>query len=89
MAEQTQTTDHKTIQSFADEHNLKPAKVEGTGNGNTGMIRLMQPGSSASETDNLEEISWNNWFKAFEDNDLALVYEKNGSGNFNKLVSRN
>jgi len=83
MSEEKKTTDHKAIQSFAEEHNLKPAAVKD----NDELIRLMQPQSSASESDNLKEISWNDWFEAFEKNNLALVY---GAGNsFNKLVSRN
>lgn len=89
MSEQKQTTDHKVIQSFAEENKLKPARVKGTGNGSEGMIRLMQPSSPASDSDNLEEVSWNTWFEAFEKNDLALIFEKGDSKDFNKLVSRN
>lgn len=87
MSDQKQTTDHKAIQSFAEENNLKPARVKESSNGD--LIRLMQPSSPASENDKLEEISWNKWFEAFEENDLALVYEAGDSKDFNKLVSRN
>jgi ABC-type thiamine transport system substrate-binding protein len=40
----------------------------------------------------LEEISWDEWFRAFDENQLAFVYEdETVSGKrstFNKLVSR-
>jgi hypothetical protein len=40
----------------------------------------------------LQDISWDEWFRKFEEQRLALVYqEKTDTGadsNFNKLVSR-
>jgi len=40
----------------------------------------------------LQEISWDEWFEKFDDNNLALVYQEKTSGGkasrFNKLVSR-
>jgi len=53
------------------------------------MIRLDFPGYSG---DSLEPISWDEWFKAFDANKLALVYQdKTADGarsNFNKLIGR-
>jgi hypothetical protein len=44
------------------------------------------------EDESLEEISWNEWFEAFDANGLALVYQEQTEGGeesrFNKLVSR-
>lgn len=54
------------------------------------MIRLDFPGYSGAES--LEQISWEDWFKAFDDNGLALlVQDQTSSGSeshFNKLVAR-
>jgi hypothetical protein len=54
------------------------------------MIRLDFPGFSGEQS--LEAITWAQFFTAFDDNDLALVYqEKTAAGqrsNFNKLVKR-
>jgi hypothetical protein len=54
------------------------------------MIRLDFPGFSGEGS--LEEISWDEFFDAFDKNELALLYqEKTATGkrsNFNKLVSR-
>jgi hypothetical protein len=65
--------------------------VRGTGGKNDpGMIRLDFPGFTGSET--LQPISWDEWFRAFDENNLALlVQEETADGtrsNFNKLVSR-
>jgi hypothetical protein len=54
------------------------------------MIRLDFPGFSGEGS--LEEISWEEFFNAFDKNQLALVYQETTAegqrSNFNKLVSR-
>jgi ferritin-like metal-binding protein YciE len=85
------TTDHDEIRQWAEERGAKPACVKGTGEkGDTGMIRIDFPGYSGGES--LQPISWDEFFKKFDENNLALLYqEKTASGqksNFNKLVKR-
>lgn len=85
------TTNHNEIRRWAESRGAKPACVKGTGgNGDPGMIRLDFPGYSGA--DSLQEISWDDWFRAFDDNELALLYQEETAGgersNFNKLVSR-
>jgi hypothetical protein len=54
------------------------------------MIRLDFPGYSGEES--LQEISWDDWFQKFDENDLALMVQDVEFGgqpsNFNKLVKR-
>ena len=83
--------DHDEIQRWAEERNAAPACVRGTGGGkDPGMIRLDFPGFSGARS--LEHIDWNKWFRAFDENNLALlVQDKTARGqrsNFNKLISR-
>lgn len=85
------TTDHDEIRRWAEARGARPACIKGTGGGDdVGMIRLDLPGFSGAES--LQEISWDQWFDAFDENGLALVFqEETASGersNFNKLVSR-
>jgi hypothetical protein len=86
------TTDHEEIRQWAEERGAHPACVRGTGKkkGDIGMIRLDFPGFSGENS--LEEISWDEWFKAFDKNKLALIYQEQTAegekSNFNKLVSR-
>jgi hypothetical protein len=81
------TTDHGEIRRWAEQHGGKPAAVSSTGSGgDPGILRLMFPDAPQHDDDALEEISWDEWLQAFDDNGLALVYEPDG--NFNKLVSR-
>ena len=91
MASAQPLTDHRRIREWAEARKAKPACVRGTGGKNDpGMIRLDFPGFTGSET--LQPISWDEWFRAFDENNLALlVQEETADGtrsNFNKLVSR-
>jgi hypothetical protein len=84
-------TDHDEILDWAEARGAKPACVKGTGqNDDVGMIRLDFPGWS--DSDSLQYIAWDQWFRAFDENGLALlVQERTADGdvsNFNKLVSR-
>lgn len=91
MAAAKSTIDHEQIRKWADERGGKPACVRGTGGkGDIGMIRIDFPGFSGEGR--LEEITWDEWFRAFEENGLALMYQETTSdgkkSNFNKLISR-
>ena len=85
------TTDHDAIKQWAETRNGQPARVKSTSDADdTGLIRLTF--SKPDDDSNLETISWDEWFEAFEANKLELVYqEENSNGErsqFNKLVSR-
>jgi hypothetical protein len=91
MASSHALTDHEQIRRWAEARKAKPACVKGTGGKNDpGMIRLDFPGFTGGES--LQPISWHEWFKAFDENGLALlVQDETADGkqsNFNKLVSR-
>ena len=91
MASAEPLTDHRRIREWAEARDAQPACVKGTGGKNdTGMIRLDFPGYSGE--DSLQAISWDEWFRSFDENKLALlVQEETADGtrsNFNKLVSR-
>ncbi len=94
MASQTTTTtDHDEIRRWVEEHDGKPASVRGTDGGadDAGILRIDFPGGAGQ--DQLEHISWDDWFQKFEDSNLAFLYQQEkASGEdstFFKLVSRN
>jgi hypothetical protein len=92
MASQTRTTtDHDEIRRWVEEHDGSPAAVRGTERKNSpGVLRFDFPGGAGE--DELEHISWDEWFDAFDGNKLALLYqEQKASGEdstFFKLVNR-
>jgi hypothetical protein len=91
MASAQPVTDHRRIREWAEARGAKPACVRGTGGkDDVGMIRLDFPGYTGGDT--LQPITWDEWFRAFDENNLALlIQEETAEGepsNFNKLVSR-
>src|SRR3954468_7945967 len=66
MASQSQTvktTVHEEIRRWAEEHGGKPARVRGTADGGGGVLRIDFPGGAGE--DDLEPISWDEWFEIF------------------------
>lgn len=85
------TDNHDTIRKWAEERNARPTRVKRTGgNGDPGILRLDFPGYEGEN--DLEEISWDEFFEKFDESGLDFIYqERTESGelsNFNKLVNR-
>jgi len=81
------TTNHKTIQDWVSERGGHPARVKGTEKqGGVGLLRIDYPGYSGEET--LERVSWEEFFEAFDNNDLAFLYEDEKNSRFSKFISR-
>ena len=75
MATSAITTDNDVIRKWVDARGGKPAKVRGTGEDeNTGILRILFPGRGSDTR--LEEISWTAFFKNFEDNKIAFLYQE-------------
>lgn len=85
----TVTTDHDKIREWAEKRGGKPAHVKSTGQENDpGLLRIDFP-DGAEEA--LEQISWEEFFRKFEEKKLAFLYEEGSGGNesrFNKFISR-
>ena len=86
------TTNHDEIKQWVEERGGYPARVKGTESKNSaGLLRIDYPGFSGENR--LEEITWEEFFEAFDKNKLAFLYQdKTADGKesrFNKLVNRN
>ncbi|HVI71903.1 MAG TPA: hypothetical protein VM656_10495 [Pyrinomonadaceae bacterium] len=79
------TTDHEEIRRWVEERGGHPARVEGTN-----LLRIDYPGFSGEQR--LEEISWDDFFEIFDENNLKFLYQENtkdgGQSRFSKLVDR-
>lgn len=85
------TTDHETIRRWAEARGGRPAMVRGTGAaGEPGVLRI--DFAEGQPDENLEPISWDEWFRKFEDARLAFLYQdttaRGERSRFCKLVSR-
>jgi len=89
MAESKTTTNHDEIRRWVEERGGRPAAVTDTGgDGDAGILRI----DFGDEDEGLHEISWDEFFKTFDENNLAFLYQEetnqSSESRFNKLVSR-
>ena len=87
MSDTNKTTDHNKIKEWVSAHDGVPTVIEDTDSGNSaGVLRIHFP--KASSDNKFKEISWEEFFKQFEDNDLAFLYQDKDDSTFHKFVSR-
>ena len=86
------TNEHSVIQKWAEARGAKPASVKETGGKDIGVLRIMFPGFSEGKSQSLREISWEKFFRKFDENNLAFIYQDETSNgersNFNKFIKR-
>jgi glutathione synthase/RimK-type ligase-like ATP-grasp enzyme len=71
MSEATTTTDQDEIRRWAEERGGRPAVVR-TGRGGDGILRF----DFGEDDPQLEEIAWEEFFRIFEENNLALLHQE-------------
>ena len=83
------TTDHDEIREWAEQRGGKPASVRGTEERGeeAGVLRI-----SFENDEDLEEISWDEFFEKFDEEDLEFLYQERtadgGESRFFKLIQR-
>jgi hypothetical protein len=84
------TTDHDKITRWVEERNGQPAIVKGTEKGRSALLRIDYPGFTGEET--LEAVSWEEFFRIFDKNNLAFLYQDHTAdgdlSRFSKLIDR-
>ncbi len=80
MASAEETTNHELIKKWAEERGGKPAKVEGT----TGMLRI----DFGPKDERLDPISWDEFFKIFDQSHIKFLYDPDKDSRFNKFVNK-
>ena len=91
MASSKITTDHEEIKAWVEKRGGIPAAVKrAEGEGDLGILRIDFPGFSGE--DSLEHVEWDDWFEAFDDNELVFLHQEQTQdgeqSRFNKLISR-
>lgn len=82
---------HDEIRKWVENRGGKPATVKGThGTDETGLLRVNFPGYGKENS--LEEISWDEFFRKFDDKKLAFLCQdktsKGETSRFFKFVKR-
>ena len=85
MSQATTTKDHDEIRRWAEERGGRPSVVRTGGEG--GILRF----DFGEQEESLEEISWEEFFRIFDENDLAFLHQDEagggGTSRFFKFVS--
>ncbi len=75
------TRNHDVIKAWAEERNAVPATIEGTEKGDrAGVLRFDFQGVGDDErSSRLKHISWEDWFKTFDERNLNFIYQEHRS----------
>jgi hypothetical protein len=84
----TATTDHDQIRNWVEKRDGHPAMVAATERSDRpgGMLRIDFDDPDGSQDIGLHRISWEEFFKVFDKNDLAFLRVDSGDSRFNKFV---
>ena len=86
MSEATTTTDHDEIRKWIEERDGRPAIVRTKGKGGILRVDFGEPDEA------LEPVEWDEFFKIFDENDLAFLHQDETGGGktsrFNKFVAK-
>jgi hypothetical protein len=89
MSSATTTTSHDRIRRWTEKHGGHPAVVaETAGEGGGGLLRIDFDDPDGEQDDRLKRIEWDEFFRIFDRNDLAFLYQEEGGSRFNKFVAR-
>ncbi len=85
------TTNHEVIRLWTEDRGGVPASVSSTTEGDdVGLLRIFFPGQGSG--DQLDEISWEDFFGKFEEAKLAFIYDvhtaEGSLSRFSKFVQR-
>jgi Rho termination factor-like protein len=70
------TTNHDVIRQWAEKRGGKPATVDGTEHGDhLGVLRF----DFGGDNERLREVSWDEWFRTFDDRGLNFIYQEERS----------
>jgi len=68
------TRSHEVIQRWAEERGGRPATVPGTEHGGRpGVLRIVFANEG---NDRLQEISWDDWFRTFDERQLVFLFQE-------------
>jgi len=86
MSQANTTTNHDEIRKWVEERKGRPSLIKTSGKG--GVLRI----DFGEAEEEFEEISWDEFFKIFDESELAFLHQDETSAGktsrFNKFVSR-
>jgi hypothetical protein len=85
------TTDHDEIRKWVQKRSGHPAIVAATENTRgrgSGLLRIDYDEPGGNDDAALHRIGWDQFFKIFDENKLAFLYDPEGESRFSKFVEK-
>lgn len=90
MSSAKTTTNHDEIRNWVEKRGGHPAVVKSTENKGQpgGLLRIDYDEPGGNDDTRLHRISWDEFFKSFDQNDFAFLYDPDGGSRFSKFVEK-
>ena len=90
MSSAKTTTNHDEIRKWVEGRGGHPAVVSATENSrgrDGGLLRIDYDEPGGNDDDRLRRITWDEFFRIFDENDVAFLYDPEGESRFSKFVA--
>jgi len=90
MSSAKTTTNHDEIRNWVDKRGGYPAVVAATENHSRpgGLLRIDYDEPGGNDDTRLNRISWEEFFRIFDKNEIAFLYDPEGDSRFSKFVEK-
>jgi hypothetical protein len=89
MSNAKSTTSHEQIRKWVESRGGHPAVVSATENkGGGGLLRIDYDEPGGNDDDRLHRITWDEFFRIFDENDLAFLHDTEGDSRFSKFIQK-
>ena len=90
MSSAKTTTSHDEIRKWVEKRGGHPAVVSASEDkgGGGGLLRIDYDEPGGNDDNRLHRVTWDEFFKIFDQNDIAFLYDPEGDSRFSKFVSK-
>jgi hypothetical protein len=91
MSSAKATTDHDQIRKWVEKRGGYPALVASTENSrgrDGGLLRIDYDEPGGNDDDRLHRITWDEFFRIFDENAIAFLRDPDGDSRFSKFVAK-
>ena len=92
MSSAKTTTNHDEIRRWVEKRGGHPAVVSATENSrgrDGGLLRIDYDGAGGNDDNRLHRITWDEFFRIFDENGIAFLYDPDSDSRFSKKESAN
>ena len=90
MSSAKTTTSHDEIRKWVEKRGGHPAIVSASEDkgGGGGLLPIDYDEPGGNDDNRLHRVTWDEFFKIFDQNDIAFLYDPEGDSRFSKFVSK-